>query len=71
VVVNVKPNVSRSDYDGLKAALHNCVKHGPGGQDRLETSDFRAHLLGRISHVASLNPGRGRKLVSLFEQIRW
>ncbi len=29
VVVNVRPNLKRGDYDILKATLHNCVRHGP------------------------------------------
>jgi hypothetical protein len=71
VVVNEKANVSRAEYDVLKATLYNCVKLGPEGQDRLETNDFRAHLLGRISYVRSLNPSRGAKLLTLFERIAW
>ena len=62
VVLNRHPNVPREDFDRLKATLHNCLKHGPAGQDRAGLPDFRAHLMGRIAHVAALNPARGERL---------
>ena len=34
VVINQKPNITRDDYDQLKAILHNCVPQGPGEQNR-------------------------------------
>jgi hypothetical protein len=71
VVVNERPNVPRDQYDALKATLHNCVAHGPHGQDRAGHADFRAHLAGRVAHVASLNPARGERLRALFDRIAW
>jgi hypothetical protein len=71
VVVNERPNLARADYDRLKATLHNCVRHGPDGQNRDGHADFRAHLAGRVAHAAWLNPARGRRLRELFERIRW
>jgi RNA-directed DNA polymerase len=71
VVLNVRPNVRRADYDRLKATLCNCVRHGPGSQNRDGHADFRAHLLGRIAHVGQINPERARKLRALFERICW
>lgn len=71
VVVNDKPNVPRVEFDRLKATLTNCVRHGPASQNRDSHADFRAHLLGRISHVAMLNPGRGAKLRIIFDRIEW
>ena len=70
-VVNVRPNLPRDDFDALKATLHNCLTRGPLGQDRGGHPDFRAHLLGRIAHLASLNPARGAKLRGLFDRIDW
>ena len=70
-VLNVRPNVPRDDFDALKATLHNCLKHGPAGQDRSGHDDFRAHLLGRIAHVATLNPGRAGKLKAIFDRVAW
>ncbi|MEZ5991696.1 MAG: reverse transcriptase family protein [Planctomycetota bacterium] len=71
VVVNQQTNVSRRDFDKLKAILHNCIKHGPGGQNREGVPDFKEHLRGCIAHVSHIGPERGRKLKAMFEQIRW
>ena len=71
VVVNVHPNVCRSEVDRLKAILTNCARHGPAGQNRDGHPDFRAHLLGKVAHTAMLNPERGRKLRALFDLISW
>ncbi len=71
VVVNVRPNVTRASFDRLKAILTNCVRHGPGAQNRDAHADFRAHLAGRVAHVAMVNPVRGRKLWLLFDRIAW
>lgn len=69
VVVNMRPNVARSEF--VKATLTNCVHHGPAGQNRANPPDFRAHLAGRIAHMASINPSRARKLWVLFDRITW
>lgn len=71
MVVNQRTNVSRDDYDRLKATIHNCVVHGPRSQNHRRLDDFRAHLLGRISWVESLNPQRGEKLRAEFLRISW
>lgn len=71
VVVNERLNVPRRDYDVLRAILHNATVHGPASQNRQALPDFRAHLLGRISWVASLNAARGEKLRRQFAQIAW
>lgn len=71
VVVNQRPNVRRDEYDRLKAILTNCGRHQPASQNRDGHPDFRAHLLGRVAHVAHLNPDRGRKLRALVDQIDW
>jgi len=71
VVINRHANVARAVFDRLKAILHNCVRHGPAGQNCERHEDFRAHLAGRIAHVAMLNPGRGNKLQTVFERISW
>jgi hypothetical protein len=71
VVVNRHPNVRRDDHDRLKAILTNCIRHGPASQNRDAHPDFRAHLLGRIAHVAMIHPERGRKLRALAESVRW
>lgn len=71
IVVNQHPNITRAEYDRLKATIHNCVVHGPAEQNRRGAPDFRAHLLGRISWVSSLNPSRGRRLREEFDRIVW
>ena len=71
IVVNVLPNVLRSEYDELKAILHNAARHGPDSQNRRGIADFQAHLRGQISWVASLNPARGEKLRRQFAAIHW
>jgi hypothetical protein len=71
IVVNVHPNLRRRDYDRLKATLHNAATQGPASQNYAELSDFRAHLLGRIAWVRSLDPTRGDRLAAVFEQIDW
>ncbi len=71
IVINQKINMARDDYDRLKAILCNCVRHGPAEQNRAEVADFRAHLSGRVAHLARLNSKRGQRLMGLFEQIRW
>jgi RNA-directed DNA polymerase len=68
IVVNVAPNVTRAEYDRLKAILHNAARHGPAGQG---PAAERAHLEGRIAWVASLNPARGDRLRRRFQQIDW
>lgn len=71
VVVNRQTNVSRREFDRLKAIMHNCIKHGPGGQNREGVPDFKEHLRGRIAHFNHIGPERGRKLKAMFEQIPW
>lgn len=71
VVVNTRLNVARRDYDTLKAILTNCVRRGPSTQNHDQHGNFASHLLGRIAHVAQLNPQRGGKLRELYAQIDW
>ena len=71
VVVNVRPNIRRDEFDRLKAILTNCARHGPASQNRQGIADFRAHLAGKIAHVASIHPGRGQKLRRVFQRIVW
>jgi hypothetical protein len=71
VVVNVRPNISRSEFDRIKAILTNCVRHGPASQNRQGVADFRAHLAGKVAHISSIHPQRAERLWSLFRRIRW
>jgi len=69
LVLNSHLNVSRDSFDRLKAILHNCVVHGPDGQNRDGVADFQAHLAGRIAHVEMINPTRGKRLREKFQRI--
>ncbi len=71
VVVNERPNAVRREYDLLKATLHNAARRGPAAENRAGVADFRAHLLGRISWVESLNPARGARLRAAFDAVDW
>lgn len=71
LVTNEHPNIQRTDFDELKAILHNCVKFGPESQNRAVRPDFRAHLEGRVSYVAMINPEKARRLNALLERIAW
>jgi len=71
IVVNDHLNPPRREYDALKAILHNAAVHGPRTQNRQAIPNFRAHLLGRISWIESLNPQRGDKLRRDFGEITW
>ncbi len=71
VVVNIKTNVKRADFDHLKAILTNCVRLGPSTQNRLGVADFAAHLRGRIAHVIQLNAARGNRLLEIYNGIDW
>ncbi|MGH2898880.1 MAG: reverse transcriptase family protein, partial [Solirubrobacteraceae bacterium] len=71
IVVNEHPNVARTEYDRLRAILHNCAVRGPAGENRAGVGDFRAHLRGRVSWVEAVNPPRGAKLRARLERIDW
>jgi RNA-directed DNA polymerase len=71
LVVNSAPAAARTDYDALRALLHNCARTGPDEQNRDDHHDFRAHLLGRIGWIAASSPARAARLRSLFDRISW
>jgi hypothetical protein len=71
IVLNHHVNYPRKQYDQLKATLYNAIHNGPESQNRQQHAHFRAHLLGRIAHVRSLNPQQAARLEQLFEQIQW
>ncbi|HTW50050.1 MAG TPA: reverse transcriptase family protein [Acidobacteriaceae bacterium] len=71
IVTNQCMNPMRADFDRLRAILTNCVRTGPGAQNRESKSDFRAHLLGRVTFIESLNAQKGARLRRIFERIPW
>ena len=62
VVVNEHPNLSRPDYDRLRAELHRAASEGAD-------EATRARLLGRIAWAEALNAARGAKLRRAFARI--
>lgn len=70
IVVNDHPNVSRRDYDRLKAQLHDAARNGLDAANRTNVPDFSAHLAGRISWVEAVNPHRGAVLRRRFEALQ-
>jgi hypothetical protein len=71
IVVNAHTNLARSEYDVLRATLHDAARHGPASANRAGVPDFRAHLLGRIAWAEQLGPTRGARLRQAFAQIAW
>jgi len=71
LVVNHHQNVVRADFDRLKAMLTNCVRQGPETQNRHAHPRFRQHLDGRVSFVEMINPSKGKRLRTIYRQIRW
>lgn len=71
VVVNEKLSAPRAEVERLRAVLHNCVRRGPATQNRDGHHDYRSHLRGRVAWIASLDPAKGARLRTIFEQIRW
>lgn len=71
VVVNERPNVTRRQYDQLRAVLHEARTRGPAAANREGHPDFRAHLTGRVEWVTSLNHGRGRRLLDDLAAVDW
>jgi hypothetical protein len=71
IVVNTRTNAARDDYDRLRAALHEAATRGPAAANRENVPDLRAHLLGRIGWVETLNPARGARLRRAFSAIDW
>lgn len=71
LILNSKLNARRTDYDQLKAILHNCRQQGPASQNHQAHPHFAAHLKGRVAWIASLNPAWGEKLQSTYSAIDW
>lgn len=71
VVINEHLNVPRPAYDALKATLHNCVRNGPGAENRTGHHNFRAHLDGRVTWVENVNPARGARLRKVLNDVTW
>src|SRR4029434_6987444 len=51
LVVNAAPAVARTEYDALRALLHNAARTGLDEQNREGHADFASYLAGRIAWV--------------------
>jgi len=73
VTINKHPNISRTEFDRLKAIIHNCRIYGPLTQDHqnLGPEIFRQHLRGKIAALQMLNPDKGEKLLNRYYDITW
>jgi RNA-directed DNA polymerase len=71
LVVNAGPNIRRSEYEQLKAIVHNAARTTGPAQNRQGHGDFRAHLSGRIAWVEHVHPHHGARLRQEFDRITW
>ncbi|MCT1434111.1 reverse transcriptase family protein [Dietzia maris] len=71
LVINDRPRVSRSDYDNLRALLHNAQHHGASSQNHSGHPDFRAHVLGLIAWIGGNDPARRERLLRMANEVDW
>jgi len=69
IVLNQKANVTRQEYQRIKAILHNCARFGSESQQG-QQPDFHAYLRGKIAFISSINPTKGEKLKQLYQRIK-
>ncbi|MEV4639623.1 reverse transcriptase family protein [Actinoplanes sp. NPDC049548] len=65
LVVNDHPAVARSEYDRLRAMLHDAARRGLEAANRERHDDFGAYLRGRVAWTAHRHPGRAARLHTL------
>jgi RNA-directed DNA polymerase len=70
LVVNARPAVPRTEYDRLRAVLHDAARHGLDAANRDGHPDFAAHLTGRVAWLSHRHPGRAAKLRDLLAPAR-
>lgn len=71
LVVNDRPRVSRSDYDNLRALLHNARRDGASSQNHAGNPEFRAHVLGLIAWVGASDEVRRERLLRMADKVDW
>ncbi|MFW0786429.1 reverse transcriptase family protein [Gordonia sp. CPCC 206044] len=71
LVVNDRPQVSRGDYDNLRALLHNAIRHGASAENRDGHPDFRAHVYGLIAWVGATGQQRRQRLLRMAAEVDW
>jgi hypothetical protein len=65
LVVNEHPAVPRTEYDRLRAVLHDAVRNGLDVANRGRRPDFPAYLAGRVAWVGHRHPARAAKLSAM------
>lgn len=68
LVVNAAPAVPRTEYDELRALLHNAARTGLDEQNLDGHADFQTYLMGRIAWVGHRHPARAAQLTRLFDR---
>ena len=71
LVVNDHVNISRDEFDRLKAILTNCHRDGPESQNLENLPHWKQHLDGRVEFAGTINPAKGERLRALFNRIAW
>lgn len=69
VVVNDKLSVPRDELRRLRALLHGAKQTGLAAQNREGRTDFEAHLLGKISYIAMIDPAKGAALRAAYDEV--
>jgi RNA-directed DNA polymerase len=69
VVVNDKLGVPREELRRLRAVLHAARTTGLAAQNREQHPDFEAHLLGKISYIAMIDPAKGAALRAAYDGV--
>ena len=70
-IVNVKPNIKKSERRKLRAILHRCRTQGPEAVAIGSVKRLKQQLRGKIAHIQSVNPEVGAKFLKEFDSIRW
>lgn len=71
LVVNDSPRVRRSEYDALRALLHNAARTGAAAQNHDGLPDLRAHVYGRIAWIGATSPARRARLQEMAARVDW
>ncbi|GAC48175.1 reverse transcriptase family protein [Gordonia aichiensis] len=71
LVVNDRPQVSRREYDAVRALLHNAAITGANAQNRHGHNDFRAHVYGLIAWIGATGEVRRQRLLEMADRVDW
>ena len=70
IILNKHHNLSRKEFDCLKAILHNCITKGVSSQSDGQ-ENFKSHLEGKLNYLSMLNSSKGENLKKQFLRIDW